>query len=90
MFVLKIIIKLGDLPAVLQIKIDCAKIPLMKKPEKVENIKEKVESQIDSIIEKKPIDNIKLPLPAKIFAVMCIVQCVITAPLAYNYIAEFI
>ena len=62
----------------------------MQKPEKIKNIKEKVESQIDSIVEKKPIDNIKLPLPAKIFAVLCIVQCVITAPLAYNYIVDFI
>ena len=90
MFVLEIIEKTHHLPALLQINIDCVKISLMKKPEKVENIKEKVESQIDSIIEKKPIDKIKLPLPVKIFAILCIIQCVITAPLAYNYITEFI
>ena len=52
--------------------------------------KTKAKEQLDSFIEKKPIDNVKLPLPAKIFAVLCIVQCVITAPIAYNYIAEFI
>lgn len=69
----------------------------MNESNKSENIKEKAKEttkkaieQIDSIIEKKPIDNLKLPLAAKIFAVLCITQCVITAPIAYNYIIEFI
>ena len=69
----------------------------MSESKKTENIKikakettQKAKEQLDSIIEKKPIDNVKLPLPAKIFAVLCIIQCVITAPLAYNYIVDFI
>ncbi|MDO5427278.1 MAG: hypothetical protein Q4F54_06615 [Coriobacteriia bacterium] len=69
----------------------------MSDSKKSENIKEKAKEttakakeQLDSFIEKKPIDNIKLPLAAKIFAVLCIVQCVITAPLTYNYIVDFV
>lgn len=85
------------LPGVLPQKYYCATISTMSNSKKSENIKEKAKEttqkakeQLDSIIEKKPIDNIKLPLPAKIFAVLCIIQCVFTAPIAYNYIVEFI
>ncbi len=74
-----------------------ATISLMAETKKSENIKnkakettKKAKEQLDSIIEKKPIDNIKLSLPAKVFAVLCIVQCVITAPIAYNYIMDFL
>lgn len=51
---------------------------------------QKAKDQFDSIIEKKPIDKVKLPLPVKLFAILCIVQCVFTSPTAYNYIFEFI
>ena len=85
------------LAGLLQANYYCATISAMSDTKKSENIKQKAiktttkaKEQLDSIIEKKPIDNIKLPLPAKIFAVLCIVQCVITAPIAYNYILEFI
>lgn len=62
----------------------------MEKSEKNENIKEKAKLQIDSIIEKKPIDKIKLPRPARVLAVLCIVQCIISAPIAYSYVVGFI
>ena len=69
----------------------------MSETKKTENIKEKAKEttqkakeQFDSLIEKKPIDHVKLPLPAKIFGILCIVQCVITAPVAYNYILDFV
>lgn len=69
----------------------------MSKSKKTENIKEKAKEktqkakeQFDSLMEKKPIDHVKLSLPAKIFGILCIVQCVITAPVAYNYIIDFV
>lgn len=51
---------------------------------------EKAKEQIDSILEKKPIDYIKLPLAAKVFAILCIIQCVISAPIAYAYVVDFV
>lgn len=35
-------------------------------------------------------DKLELPLAAKVLAVLCIIQCVISAPVAYTYVIEFI
>lgn len=44
----------------------------------------------DPILNVKPMDNVTLPIPAKILAILCIVQCVVSAPIAYTYIIDFI
>lgn len=44
----------------------------------------------DPLIFDTPLDTIKLPLPTQILAVLCILQCVISAPVANMYIKDFI
>lgn len=44
----------------------------------------------DPIRDNTPMDKIILPLPMKILAVLCVVQCVVSAPVAYIYLTDFI
>lgn len=57
---------------------------------KAKQIKEDIKPKIDDpILKNKPLDDKKLPKYAKALAVICIIQCVISAPVAYAYVKDF-
>lgn len=54
------------------------------------NVKKIIKEASDSEQDLYPFDKIKLPLALKVLGIICIVQCILSAPVAYTYIVDFI